>query len=530
MPELWRLEARVRASIGVNQFFYRLRKIPLIKKLIPEEIFGAYGLKSTWRYIHGFLRVLMDLVKRMFWYAILYAACFIRLKHAGLGEMPIDFTVLAPVFFFLMILGNTGFSMLDATDSQVVYVVDKYYVRDTRAYGRLRVLRSAWRFLFYHGAVLYLASLITPAYSTRLFYALPLIVALRFFVTRVELARLEKVGKRALPWQWTVPSIVVPLILTIVYLMGGINPHVTSFFSLPMFLAGLILAGIGLVLLWRYSRYDLFVSDECANLEGFLTGTLTQGLNERTEKDFDASVPKGIEHKHGYDALHALFFHRNAKRFRKSLRNRLATVAIGIAVLMVGCYAAQTFFGVAVDVAPLFTLTGVWLYVMLLALFRENFTRELFLQMDRFLFVHPFYRKRNAVMRSFWLRFRVLCMYNLAIAALVALGGFITGKLFSATVPTAWYGIILGSAAFFSIHTIGCYVLFQPYTFEMKAHSVPYTISNLVVSMTCWLFYTKEFRTNPKLLTIVGVVALVWSAALLTATYFFAPKTFKPRD
>ena len=64
MPELWRLEARVRASIGVNQFFYRLRKIPFIKKLVPEEIFGAYGLKSTWRYIHGFLRILMDLVKR----------------------------------------------------------------------------------------------------------------------------------------------------------------------------------------------------------------------------------------------------------------------------------------------------------------------------------------------------------------------------------------------------------------------------------------------------------------------------------
>lgn len=530
MPELWSLEARVRASIGVNQFFYRLRKIPLIKKLVPAEIFGAYGLKSTWRYIHGFLRVLMDLVKRMLWYGILYAACFIRLRHAGTGEMTIDFPVFAPIFFFLMILANTGLSTLDATDSQVVYVIEKYYVRESQSYGRLRILRSAWRFLFLHGAVLSLASLITPAYSARLLYALPLIVAFRFFVSRVELARLEKVGKCGLPWQWTAPSIVVPLILTIVYLMGGINPDVTAFFSLPTFLAGLLLAGIGFMLLWRYPRYDLFVSDECANLEGLLTGTLIQGLNERTEKDFDASVPKGIERKHGYDALHALFFHRNAKRFRKSLRKRLATVAIGIAVLLTGCYAAQTFFGVAVDVARLFTLTGVWLYGMLLVLFRENFTRELFLQMDRFLFVHPFYRKRNAVMRSFWLRFRVLCLYNLAIAALVALGGFVTGKLFSATVPTVWYGTILGSAAFFSIHTIGCYVLFQPYTFEMKAHSMPYAISNLVVSMTCWVFYTKEFRTNPKLIMIVGIVALVWSAALLAATYFFAPKTFKPRD
>lgn len=64
----------------------------------------------------------------------------------------------------------------------------------------------------------------------------------------------------------------------------------------------------------------------------------------------------------------------------------------------------------------------------------------------------------------------------------------------------------------------------------MKTHSTPYTIANVVVSVTCWVFYSKEFRTNPKLLTIVGVVALVWSATLLAATYFFAPKTFRPRD
>lgn len=530
MWALWRLKARVRASIKVNQFFYRLRKAPLIKKWISSEVFSAYWLKSRWRIFYAIWSFLKSFYLDALWYLIIYFICTLHLKFTGGMHETVNFSILGTVFFFLMILGNLCVSALDTSGGEFEYIVEKFYVRNAKTYAHVLLIEHIVHFLFYHGLVLYLASFVERSFSLRLLLALPVIVSMRLFVAWWELSRLYRYGKRTLPWSFTISSIVGAVAITAAYVAGYITVDMTPFFSYVTFIFGIAFASGMLCILWRSTHYDLFLSHERQALEDMLTGNITLGLNERTKKDFIVNVPDGIERKRGYEALHAIFFYRNAKRFRKSFFKRLCVAGIGITLLNVGFFIANRVFLVEASLTGLFEQYGVWIFLMLWILFTENFTRELFLQMDRFLFVYPFYRRRAAVMKSFWIRFRVLFSYNLAIATFLAIGGWLTGKIFQETIPHAWYAIVLGSAAFFSIHTIGMYFLFQPYTSEMKMHSTPYSIANTIVSITCTIFYTKALRTNEYLLAIIGAMAFLWSVGLFVATYFFAPKTFKPRD
>ena len=249
-------------------------------------------------------------------------------------------------------------------------------------------------------------------------------------------------------------------------------------------------------------------------------------------KDSDLTTENECADLSGWPYLQALFFRRHSRMMYKPLKYIL--ICIG-AVTLVGCVLLLIFRGP--DVSDVFSkITAVLPYcVFFLYLIQSNIMgnricKAMFYNCDLAMLKFGWYRQPKVILKNFVLRFRRICGVNLLMSAALCV-------MFSAMVLCAgakphtadyiaFIVALLALSVFFSVHSLGMYYLFQPFTSELKMKNPFFSVLNAVMYAVCYACI--QIRSTPTWFTpVVLVVTILYSAAILLLVWLLAPQNFR---
>lgn len=160
----------------------------------------------------------------------------------------------------------------------------------------------------------------------------------------------------------------------------------------------------------------------------------------------------------------------------------------------------------------------------------ERICKAMFYNCDLALLRYGWYRERDAILRNFFLRWRMLCGVNLMLSGAVC-GMFVLLTLLGGGRPPVGEFIlfllaILSLGVFFAAHSLGLYYLFQPYTSDLDTKNPIFKLLNIAMYAVCWA--ATQLKSTPTwfALLVFGVTA-VYSVGMLALVLRRAPKTFR---
>ena len=160
----------------------------------------------------------------------------------------------------------------------------------------------------------------------------------------------------------------------------------------------------------------------------------------------------------------------------------------------------------------------------------NRITKAMFYNCDLAMLKFGWYRRGPVILKNFVLRFRRICGVNLLMSGAVCIMFTALTLCAGGRPPAADYIAfliaILCLAVFFSVHSLGMYYLFQPFTSDLKVKNPFFAIINGVMYAVCYACI--QIRSTPTWFTpVVLAVTVVYSAVILLAVWKRAPKTFR---
>lgn len=523
MNKTLRISFSLKNTYRVNSILYSLKQIPLIKKLLPEKLYGVGGLKvfanvlaAVWEVIAAFGGKFLYLLLMVFVAGALY-------ENAPQAE------VFLHILFFLTLIGavmNTY--MFDPSK-------DKYYamilmrmnareytlVNYTYAIGKVIVgfFVFGWLFGVMSGVPLWLCFLI-PFF----------VVGCKLFVAARCLRDYEKTGKAANEnvlgkFVW----ISIFLLLAAAYGLPAVGivlplPLVTGLMALAVVLG---LVSVRKICIFdRYREvYQEIISDW--NLRMDTSKTLARDSNRKLISA-DTSITSS---RNGFEYLNELFVKRHQKILWKSSK-RIAFVCFCLILgAMLGMY---LFPGLAAIVNELL-LGSLPLSVFIMYAINRGtgFTQALFMNCDHSLLTYSFYKRPKAMLRLFAIRLREIMKINLLPAIVIGVGLAVLLYVSGGTDDVRNYAVMVVSipalSMFFSVHYLTLYYLLQPYNAGTELKGGTYMVVMWITYFVCYLLIQVNMST-----VMFGIMAIVfcvlYCAVACVLVYRIAPKTFNIRN
>lgn len=232
----------------------------------------------------------------------------------------------------------------------------------------------------------------------------------------------------------------------------------------------------------------------------------------------------------GFAYFNDLFFKRHRKLFRRdTLRIALAAAAILAMAAALVCYAPE----IGAEINPnIMSLLPASAFVMYAINRGTHFTQALFMNCDHSLLTYSFFKRRDFVLKLFWLRLGQIIKVNLLPAAVIAAGLPLILYLSGGTPNPVDYlvlsGTVLALSVFFSVHYLTMYYLLQPYTVGTELKGGAYKFVSALTYVVCYLLLDAELPAMAfGLLAIVFCVIYCGLACVLV--YHLAPRTFRLR-
>lgn len=298
-----------------------------------------------------------------------------------------------------------------------------------------------------------------------------------------------------------------------------------------------LLGGIAsTVLLVRYPRWYRLTLDTCTaekiSAEVAQKKNQDAGFRDVQLKDSDLTAEGDYAQLSGWPYLQALFFRRHSRMMYKPVKY----ILIAIAVITVLACALLLLFDDP-DIPELFSGITMVLpfFVFVLYLIQSNImgnriTKAMFYNCDLAMLKFGWYRQPKVILKNFVLRFRRICGINLLMSAALCVM-FTAMVLCAGARPPiveyiAFLIALLALAVFFSVHSLGMYYLFQPYTSDLKVKNPFFGVINGVMYVVCYTCI--QIRSTPTWFTpVVLAVTILYSAVILFFVWRRAPRTFR---
>lgn len=170
-----------------------------------------------------------------------------------------------------------------------------------------------------------------------------------------------------------------------------------------------------------------------------------------------------------------------------------------------------------------------WLYIMDNTV-GERICKAMFYNCDLALLRYGWYRERDAILKNFFLRWRMLSGVNLLLSGAVCVMFVLLTLLAGGQPPMGEFILfllaILSLGVFFATHSLAMYYLFQPYTSELDTKSPLFKILNFVMYVVCYAALQVKSTPTWFALLVLGMT-VVYSVVMLTLVLRRAPKTFR---
>ena len=522
MYKTLRLSFSLKNTYRVNSILFAIKQIPLIKKILPDALYGVRGLKifaniisAIWEVIAVFLGKFLYFITMVWGIGILYK------------NVPADQIFLHILLMLTVIGAYMNTSMFNPTR-------DKYY-----AMIQLRMNAREYTLVNYGYMILEVIAGFLPF---AIIFGMQREVPVWFCILiPFSVAGLKAAVAAYSLWDYERSGFV--------YNENKIRKHLWIFAAVLLALAyalpaaGIVLpSAVSMGVLGLFILAGLFSARKIISFEHYREVNqelLAQVVNQmdavkqavRTVSDKSISTDVSITSKRrGFEYLNDLFIKRHRKILWKS------TLRIAEICLVLSCAAVIALTMVPEAKKDINELIMTWLPYFTFIMYAINrgtgFTKALFMNCDHSLLTYSFYKQPGCILKLFRIRLREIMKINALPAVVIGAGLcailYVSGGAENLLNYVVLFVSILCMSLFFSIHYLTIYYLLQPYNAGTEMKSGMYQVILSVTYLVC--FFLMQVRM-PILVFGIACIAfcVVYSIAACVLVYRFAPKTFRLR-
>lgn len=528
--------ARAAAVERSNGILFVLRKLPLVGKKIPDQVYSWYGMKKVLYGLSFFSNLVQKLLAKFFW-LLVYLILGILIRE-DLGNILSRLSKLSPGDYAYGYLGwwlvvgigmaaNMGF--IDSLELDCLNFMQNYRI-SRKGYLDAKVIMGLLPNL-----VFYLFPWLIYSHLAKqpLYMAAAITTYAGSYLISAGLSRRSLRGKQKSNLNFFLRVGLLLASMGLFYATKGWPEFVQGPKIIWITLgAGLCLLLLGLIM---YTRMGYRKEDYIQLVENSLVlqGQMTEALNSKDVMEGTALSQKmevnpsaGFSQLKGGAYLNALLFDRFKKVFYKKLRNRILMV-LGAASL--GAIALKGFGVKPATESEFLKLAFVPFWIMSSSPIGRTIVQVCFVNCDLAMLNYPFYRESDTILGGFWYRFKRALSFNLLFATafysafilLALVNGGISAKAYLA------YGLfILALATLFAFHDLFLYYILQPFTQDMKVINPLYGI---ISGLLYWIGYA-IFRSNVSSYWIMGIFPIFTLVYVVVGTFILkmkAPTTFR---
>ena len=514
------LSFRLKNAYRVNSILYSLKQLPIIKRILPEKLYGVRGLKILGNIISAIWEFIMIFLGKFLYIAFMIAAML------GIYQTNSAATFLH-IFFFLTICGGLMNTYLFDPTKDKYYAMflmnmdAKEYTISNYLYQMIKVLIGFLPFTCFYGM-----SVGLPLWITIL---CPIFVMMvKTFINSLSLIdfkRTKKVKNENLPT--SVVWILLLVLLVCAYALPYISIVMPTWMFLIFFGLSLGLGIFGFYQIFHFPYYRFLYKQLLTNASLVIDQTSIRRDASLSQIELDTSLNST---KEGFSYFHELFVKRHRKILTKAIKKQ-TIVLVGIAIVMsflvkVNASVASTTNHLMLVFLPYFV------FIMYMLNRGTTLTQAMFMNCDHAMLSYRIYRKPNVILGLFKERLKTLIGLNLIPAAVIgftlALLLFLSGGTSNVYNYFVLFFSILAMSVFFSVHYLVMYYLLQPYNVHTEMKSSTYSVVQGVTYFVC--YYMMQLRL-PTFYFGLSVTAfcILYSLLSLWFAYRLAPKTFKLR-
>lgn len=523
MIKTFLISYRLKIAYSVNTILHALKQIPLIKKLLPAELYRSQGLKTVVT-VFAVIKEILSTFFRKLVYLVLMV--FLYCRFATPDSAARSFL---HVLFFLTLVGSFLNNSIIEPSEEKYYAINlmrmdaRKYTVTNYGYDMLCSAIGFLPFLLLFGILCGVPAwlcLLLPLSITGCKYAVSAL-ALRLFLRKGSV--LNESG-------FIVCKMLLALLLcAAAYLLPLFGLALPGHVSAALLLCMIPLGVIGFITVLRFPAYKEINQKMMAKSSEQLEAAA--GIQKRAAEN-QITADAGISSsKEGFEYLNELF----VKRHRKILWKASFIIA-GFALVLSAVLLVLVFLDKhAQSITHKLLLNHLTvLPIVMYAINRgTNISQTMFMNCDHSLLTYSVFKTPANILKLFRIRLREIIKINLlpagvigcTLTALLALSG-------GSDQPVNFAVMLISPPAlsvFFSIHYLTIYYLLQPYTAGTELKSGTYPLIMSATYIICYMVSQFRIPTFIFGLAVIGF-CIVYSLIACLLVYKLAPKAFRLRS
>lgn len=510
-------------AYSVNSFLYVLRKLPILKDLMTEDIYKSKTLKK----VVGLIGILFSMaraifLKFMYFFVILFI-CYRMFPDNVVRSF-------FHIYFVLTLLGMFINNKLLNT-SKKKYFSLLVFQMDATSFFRANLFWNLFTSTIMNTICIFLfvnIFLVSPS----IIYT-PILILFTLMV-RLTGEALNILYLRKYNYIWYSNSALYFPIL-ILHLAACFLPLIDVLIPFRIMLIATVIFSItgtlSFMYLMKIKDYKL-IYKRLSQMTNVMDSKnekdyLKQAMVDVTEKD-KVIDKKIIEKKEGYDFFNTIFFERHKEILLRSAKKYswvLGIIYIVVAYLM-WKYTRYN------ESATNFLQLHLSCFVMIMFFINRGaiITQAMFFNCDHAMLRFNFYREPKIILELFKKRLQTVVKVNLLPALVIGIGNSILYSLsntpISITTHITTFLFIICLSIFFSVHYLVIYYLLQPFNKEMEVKKASYSFVTLGTYLIS--YFLVDFVLSAEILSVLGILfVIIYIPLALTLVYKIAPRTFK---
>ena len=516
------LSFKLRITYRVNTIIYAIKQIPLIKKLIPDSVYGASGLKDL-GYVIACIYEIIQMFLGKFIY--LFLCLFLILNVIGSYKINDFFNIM----FYMSIIGSyLNTYMFEPSN-------DKYYAMMIMKMDAKKYTISNYFYNILKSVIGFIPPTIIFSLILKLNPFMSLLIPLfigsikintgAFYLKRYEKNKFiaDVNHKDILKWLIVVPSFILAYLLPIVHLSFPIIIYIT-FIIISILL---LIKSIKYIYNFNdyYAIYKVILNDENMNTI-VINGT---DINKSAALNLLDDKHKFTSDKEGYAYFNELFI----KRHNKVLYKFVKMVTIIICCIFLALLGTTIFIDEmkSLITEKILTIIPTFLFIMYYINTGQRVAKIFFMNCDSAMLTFSFYKERKVILNLFKERLKSIIKMNLIPSFALSIGIVIlllVAKNYSLSEYALVFLSLNAMSVFFSVHNMIIYYLLQPYNANSDIKGGSFQIINMITYFAC--YYICQMKIDIHIFAIsILIFSILYIIVALYLVNKYASKTFKIR-
>lgn len=497
---------------AVNSFFFFLRKLPILKDLITDDIYKDSGLKN----IVGIIGLLLSL-GRMFLFKFMYYLVIFMIAST-ISNNAITFY---HILFIMSLLGLfINNRLLNVSMKKYLCIV--IFNMDSKKYLLSNLFWISITNLIFNSICLFIL-------GNNLVLNLLFIILLFVFRIIGEAFNISYYRSHGDFWYNN----------TILYFSILVSLLVCCFTPLIGFLINTDIVVVSLIISCVIAIYSFIYICRVNDYKILYKriNTLNNVMNNDNEdkrvrlvsvKNKDIKIDEAIlKNKKGYDYFNTIFFERH-KSILLSSSKTFSLVLVGIYIFL------SIMLNYDKDMSSYinnFLNNRIsWFVIIMYFINRGSVvTQAMFYNCDHAMLNYNFYRSPKVIIGLFKMRLKTLIRVNILPSLVISTGNLVLLYLTADTNIFNYIGSFLFInilSIFFSVHYLVIYYLLQPYDKNMKVKKMSYSLISSFTYLVCYML--SGIKMTGVTFSIIGlIISVLYILIGLKLVEKYAPITFK---